>query len=68
MNRTTLAKYSLPHKDGHMEAEIVLCYLPDNKVTPYVTWQHNLKDNAYYWGHYFSTENEARADFGERVR
>lgn len=31
----------------------------------WVTW--NFGPNGFYWGHYFSEEQEARADFFNRV-
>ena len=56
----------LPFRPGMLSAEIVLCYLPDNNATPFVTWQRNIEDGSTYWGHYFKTEHEALADFGKR--
>lgn len=34
----------------------------------WVTHFHNLQDNGYYHGHYFSDLAQAEADFEERVR
>ena len=48
------------------EAEIILCKLPDNPVTPYCTWQRNTRDGGRYWGHYFKTLLEAAQDFETR--
>jgi hypothetical protein len=44
---------------------IVLRYM-EGSVDPYVThWRGQGGD--YYWGHYFRTEDTARADFDIRV-
>ena len=59
---------TLRGRAGAVPAEIVLCYLPHNKVTPYVTWQRNTDYGSTYWGHYFQA-NEADAalvDFLQR--
>jgi hypothetical protein len=56
---------------GAVPAEIVLCYLPHNPVTPFVTWQRNTDEFvSTYWGHYFqsSETDEAIADFLKRGR
>jgi hypothetical protein len=60
---------ALPSSRGTVPAEIVLCHLPHNEVTPYVTWQRNTaKFVSTYWGHYFKADEvgEAIADFNER--
>jgi hypothetical protein len=46
--------------------EVILCELPDNKVTPWATWQRNMITGDTYWGHYHSDEFEAYRDFKER--
>jgi hypothetical protein len=61
-----IAQRPLSFRPGMLLAEIVCCYLPDNSVTPFVTWQRNIEDGSTYWGHYFKTESEARADFAAR--
>ena len=69
--RNILASAKLPFRDGCFEAEIVLCHLPHNKHTPYVTWQHNLRNDTnedFYWGHYFSDLHTANVDFIERCQ
>lgn len=43
----------------------VLCVIPGNEFTPFVTWQVNAKNEAF-WGHYFSDLEEAIADFKDR--
>jgi hypothetical protein len=59
---------ALKDRPGRMEAEIVLCYLPHNPVTPYVTWQSNVADGSTYWGHYYRDDesDEAVEDFFKR--
>ena len=40
-----------------------------NSITPYGTWQANMKNDphSYFWGHYFVSKEEAVADYGERI-
>jgi len=45
----------------------VLCHLPYNNVTPYVTWRVNENDGSACWGHYARTIDEAIADYRERL-
>lgn len=46
---------------------VVLYYLPDNVDTPYVTWLANkLFPEQTFYGHYFSTLEEAQEDFEKR--
>jgi hypothetical protein len=57
--------------EGLQDADIVLCHLPYNDVTPYATWQ--LFPGEYggtVWGHYFRADEEAAAikDFQTRGR
>jgi hypothetical protein len=65
---------ALPERAGMVPAEIILCHLPHNDITPLVTWQANVEDSfkgtqwEAYWGHYFKAgeEAEAVADFLKR--
>ncbi|SMC02052.1 hypothetical protein SAMN00768000_0263 [Sulfobacillus thermosulfidooxidans DSM 9293] len=34
---------------------------------PYATYWHNLITDAYFWGHYFATREEAEYDFPMQV-
>ncbi len=43
---------------------IVLCHLPDNKITPYVTWVTD--SDGPYWGEYYNTEAAAEKSFATR--
>ena len=63
-----LARVALAERPGNLSAELVLCRLPDNDATPFVTWQRNTADGGLYWGHYFTEESEAREDFKARAR
>jgi hypothetical protein len=59
----------LKARDGMVPAEIVLCHLPHNDVTPYVTWQANTQQfRSTYWGHYFRADEADAAldDFHKR--
>lgn len=60
---------TLDERDGLVPAEIVLCFLPHNSVTPYATWQRNTAEfQSSYWGHYFQADelDAAMADFFKR--
>jgi hypothetical protein len=60
---------TLAPRPGAVPAEIVLCHLPDNEVTPFVTWQANTQEFAStYWGHYFRADeaDKALVDFFNR--
>jgi hypothetical protein len=61
-----LERRGLPQRVGYVRAEVVLCHLPDNAHTPFVTWQRNLDDRACYFGHYFQNYTKARADYAKR--
>jgi hypothetical protein len=67
--REVKMRRTLPPRGGLVPAEIVLCHLPDNTLTPFVTWQRNTQEfESTYWGHYFGA-NEADAavtDFFKR--
>lgn len=61
----------LRDRGGMVAAEIVLCHLPHNDVTPYVTWQVNTDQfRSSYWGHYFRADEAEAAfdDFQKRGR
>ena len=60
---------TLRHRAGLVPAEIVLCHLPHNTITPFVTWQRNTAEFcATYWGHYFRADEvkDAVNDFMKR--
>ncbi len=44
---------------------VILCYLPGNKRTPWVTWRTST-ENGYedkYWGHYHNSLPDAEEDY-----
>lgn len=45
--------------------EFVLGHNP-KAVQPFVTWEYSPR-SGFYWGHYFSDENDAVADLLERA-
>lgn len=57
--------------NGLQPSEIVLCHLPGNRATPYVTWRRNIPelggDGATYWGHYHSSIEDAQGEFQQRI-
>jgi hypothetical protein len=58
--------YSM-HPDDHY-LSIVMAQLPNNTVTPYVTWGCNVSfgEIRYFEGHYFKTKEEAFEDWKTR--
>lgn len=48
------------------EHAVVVCRLPHNELTPYVTWAVG-RDGDAYWGHYFKTFDEAIEDWRNRA-
>lgn len=48
------------------ELEFVLGFNP-KAAQQYVTWEYSPRA-GFYWGHYFSDENDAVADLLERAR
>ena len=62
MNRELLER--VPNGRGLL---VSLYYLPDNALTPYVTWMSNTEEpEKTYWGNYFQTREEAEEDFDRR--
>jgi len=60
---------TLRAREGLVPAEIVLCHLPHNNITPFVTWQRNTEEfESTYWGHYFFADEAEKAveDFFKR--
>jgi len=53
--------YSDNSADGYLD--IVLAYLPTNKLTPYVTWIYNHSDKGFHEGHYHERINDAIPEF-----
>ena len=56
-----------PKIGGRSDSEIVLCKLPNNPSTPYVTWQRNKDEQSCYWGHYHRDLAAAHKDYLERT-
>lgn len=52
---------------GRDNASIVLCALPGNTVTPYVTW-YMRDDGERFWGSYCYSLEEAADDYKERCK
>ncbi len=50
-------------------AKFVVGENPQNPITPYVTWQANMKNDphSYFWGHYYGDKLTALADYGDRI-
>lgn len=60
-------RIQMAHRNKDKDADVVLCYLPRNKLTPWVTWLHpigNPRDT--FWGHYHYDVVTAVHDFEER--
>lgn len=48
---------------------VVLCHLPENRVTPYATWitPEPREDAPKFSGHYHRSLEAAKADWDERI-
>lgn len=53
------------------QARIVLAHKDTQYGPAYVTWESTISADGssrdYFWGHYFSNEREARADYHRRL-
>ena len=59
--------YSVHPNDWYLS--VVMCFLPTNTLTPYVTWLHNATGNHggyFFGGHYFQTKEDAFEDWKKR--
>ena len=68
MDRTVL-KEKVTSTESNRSHAVVLCHLPDNRCTPFVTWCRTYESDGSqsdYWGHYHRDIVEATTDFEER--
>jgi hypothetical protein len=60
--------YSMHPDDWYLS--VVMAYLPENDLHPYVTWMHNSSfpenPDYYFSGNYFQTKEEAFEDWKKR--
>lgn len=51
------------------DEEVLLCLLPENDVTPFVTWERRIGGNpeATFTGYYFATLPEAYENWQARA-
>jgi hypothetical protein len=72
-----LARHPIEPRPGYLPAEIVLCFVSHNHVTPFVTWERVTDDcpeesqrGARHHGRYFMTEDMGGAweDYQDRVK
>lgn len=49
------------------DSQFVLCELPDNVHTPYVTWVRFHANDAMFWGSYFQTLTDAKVSLKARA-
>lgn len=47
---------------------VELWKIREDEMFEYATWLYNRTDKGWHCGHYFKTEDDARADFRERAR
>lgn len=62
MERIILMEKPYTNYPDDVHITIVLC----NWNNEYVTWLRDSKKEAYFWGHYFDTFQEALKDFNNR--
>lgn len=49
------------------EYEIVLCEWETGRSPQFVTWEHKIDSEDYFfWGHYFTNELQAKIDYHQR--
>ena len=57
--------------NGTLDSDIVICFLPDNTATPFVTWvmTHATETipRGFHHGHYFTKIIDAANDFEGRT-
>jgi hypothetical protein len=58
--------YSMHPGDWYLS--VIFAQLPNNDVTPYVTWECNVsfEEPHYFAGHYFKSKEEAFEDWKKR--
>jgi len=58
--------YSMHPDDWYLS--VVMAQLPNNDITPYVTWGCNVSfgDTRFFGGHYFKDKEDAFKDWKER--
>ena len=66
LNAKTLKKKPYSKNPQGAFLKIVLCFLPENEFTPYVTWVLNERTQELFWGHYHESRIQAEADFDKR--
>ena len=65
-------KESTRDQPGLLDSDIVLCFLPENATTPFVTWMQTLDKKPgdgtarYCRGHYCESLEEALQDYATR--
>lgn len=64
----------IDRKVGPAGIDVILCELPGNAQTPWVTWKvssawpgHDTAILGRFWGNYHQTEGAARSDFIRRT-
>ena len=67
MKREIVATGPYKYEPNDPNVDVVLCKLPGNPVTPYVTWVRTKRDGETYWGHYHKDIVAAAKDFAERT-
>ena len=63
--------FSIVQDSERQSTGYALAYLPDNRVTPYVTWKFTpgkQRHRGFYLGHYLTDLGEAQRDYVSRVR
>lgn len=67
-----IAKETYRKPDEFTEYQIVLGMKETRCGKEFVTWDSikraGILNIDYFWGHYFSNENKAKADYHERLR
>lgn len=43
----------IARKPMDRDYDLVICYLENNSITPFVVWHKEVDKENYFWGHYF---------------
>ncbi len=64
-----VGKYTIIESTVVGDTKIVVGENPTHPLTPYVTWEANMKNDphSYNIGHYCTTKDEVMEDYGKRI-
>lgn len=66
MEKIILERKKMSENPSDKHLEIVLCKLPENTITPYVTWGYNKNTDSFFSGDYCYSIDEAVNSYNSR--